>query len=156
MPLARCGQDRVSHISSWGRVFTAIRTNSYKFGVFPANPLSHTPFVTKGSHSERAALAWNNRGIALRKLGQNEAGIDSFDQALKKQPDLQQAWYNKACCYALQGNVDLALYNLQQAITLNPEDYRDMAKTDSDFDTIRSDQRFQALIDIKSGILGSG
>ncbi|NEQ87921.1 MAG: hypothetical protein F6K26_50510 [Moorea sp. SIO2I5] len=44
---------------------------------------------------------------------------------------------------------------MQQAITLNPEKYREMAKTDSYFDTIRSDQRFQALINVKSEILGS-
>ncbi|NEQ11035.1 MULTISPECIES: hypothetical protein [unclassified Moorena] len=44
---------------------------------------------------------------------------------------------------------------MQQAINLNPEEYREMAKTDSSFDTIRSDQRFQQLINIKSGILGN-
>jgi superkiller protein 3 len=57
-----------------------------------------------------------------------------------------QAWYNKACRYALQGNVDLAIANLQQAINLNPDKYREMAKTDSDFDSLREDGGFQALI----------
>ncbi|WP_442921540.1 TPR end-of-group domain-containing protein [Microcoleus sp. S36a_D3] len=35
---------------------------------------------------------------------------------------------------------------MQQAINLNPDKYREMAKTDSDFDSIRSHTRFQALI----------
>ncbi|WP_229414781.1 MULTISPECIES: tetratricopeptide repeat protein [Moorena] len=100
--------------------------------------------------------AWNNQGVALLDLGRLEAAIACYDQAVKIKPDFHQAWYNKACCYALQGNLDLALDNLKQAITLNPEDSREMAKTDSDFDTIRSDQRFQQLIDINSGILGVG
>jgi superkiller protein 3 len=46
----------------------------------------------------------------------------------------------------LQGNVDIAIENLQQAINLNPDKYREMAKTESDFDSIREDGRFQALI----------
>jgi tetratricopeptide (TPR) repeat protein len=61
-------------------------------------------------------------------------------------PDYPDAWYNKACCYALQGNIAQAIANLQQAIILNPDKYREMAKTDSDFDKIREDEQFQALI----------
>jgi tetratricopeptide (TPR) repeat protein len=60
------------------------------------------------------------------------------------------AFYNKACCYALQGDVEQALENLQQAINLSPDKYREMAKTDSDFDSLREDERFQALIQEES------
>ncbi|HBW87981.1 MAG TPA: prenyltransferase, partial [Cyanobacteria bacterium UBA11149] len=44
-------------------------------------------------------------------------------------PDDPNAFYNKACCYALQGNLELAIDNLQQAITISPDEYREMAKT---------------------------
>jgi tetratricopeptide (TPR) repeat protein len=90
--------------------------------------------------------AWNNRGIALGNLGRFEEAIAAYDQALKFKPDEPNNWYNKACAYALHGNIALAIENLQQAISLNPEEYREMAKTDSDFDNIRADERFQALI----------
>ena len=60
-------------------------------------------------------------------------------------PDKHQAWYNKACGYALQGNIEQAIENLQIAINLHPE-VREWAKTDSDFDAIREDERFQALL----------
>ncbi len=90
--------------------------------------------------------AWNNRGNALGNLGRNEEAIASYDQALKFKPDYHVAWYNKACYYALQGNIEQAVENLQQAINLNREKYREMAKTDSDFDSIWEDERFQALI----------
>ena len=90
--------------------------------------------------------AWYNRGIALRNLGRYEEAIAAYDQALKIKPDKQEAWYGKACNYALQGNVELAVENLQKAIHLSPDKYREMAKTDSDFDSIREDERFQALI----------
>jgi tetratricopeptide (TPR) repeat protein len=90
--------------------------------------------------------AWYNRGNALSDLGRIEEAIASYDQALKFQPDDTSAFYNKACCYALQGHVEQAIENLQQAINLSPDKYREMAKTDSDFDSIREDKRFEELI----------
>jgi tetratricopeptide (TPR) repeat protein len=93
--------------------------------------------------------AWYHLGITLNKLGRYEEAIASYDQALKFKPDYHQAWYNKACCYALQGNIEQILENLQQAINLNPDGYRHIAKTNSDFDSIREDERFQVLIQRK-------
>ncbi|MGL5081741.1 MAG: TPR end-of-group domain-containing protein [Microcoleaceae cyanobacterium] len=69
----------------------------------------------------------------------------SYDKALEFKPDAASAFYNKACCYGLQNNVELALENLEQAIKLDRK-YLEMAKTDSDFDRIREDERFQALV----------
>lgn len=89
--------------------------------------------------------AWNNRGVALMQLGQVEAAHESFDQAILLKPDSTRAHYNKACCYGLRKQVDLAIETLQHAISLDAE-CREWAQTDSDFDRIRSDDRFQALI----------
>ena len=74
------------------------------------------------------------------------AAIAAYDKALEIKPDDDATYYNKACCYALQSQIDQAIQNLQQAINLNPDEWREMAKTDSDFDSIRSHTRFQALI----------
>jgi Flp pilus assembly protein TadD len=90
--------------------------------------------------------AWNNRGIALGQIGRTEEAIAAFDQALAIKPDAPPVIYNKACIYALQQQIDLALQYLQQAIQLKSEYYREMARTDSDFDSIRDNARFQALI----------
>ena len=90
--------------------------------------------------------AWYGRGNALDELGRYEEAIDSYDRAIKLKPEDPSAFYNKACCYGLQGKVELALENLQHAIHLNPDEYRAMAKTDTDFDSIREDGRFQALV----------
>ena len=89
--------------------------------------------------------AWVRRGVVLTYLGRYEEALQSFDQALQIQPDFADAYYNKACWYGLQGTIDLAIETLRQAITLN-SDYQDMAKTDPDFDRIRNDDRFRALI----------
>ncbi len=90
--------------------------------------------------------AWNNRGIALGNLGRYEEAIASYDKAVEFKPDFHQAWYNIACLYALQQNLDVAITHLQKAIDLDAK-YRDMAKTDSDFDYIRNSDRFLALVE---------
>jgi tetratricopeptide (TPR) repeat protein len=90
--------------------------------------------------------AWYIQGMGFSALGRLEEAIASYDKALEIQPNDANTFYGKACCYALQGNVDLAIENLQQAINLNPDKYREIAKTESDFDSIREDNRFHALI----------
>ena len=71
--------------------------------------------------------------------------ISCFDKALEMQPRHSDAYYGKASCYALQRQTELAIATLKQAIALDPK-YREMAKTDADFDGVRSDDRFQALL----------
>lgn len=66
-------------------------------------------------------------------------------KALKIKPDDASGYFNKACAYALLENIDLAIENLTQAINLDSK-YLEMAKTDTDFDKIRSDSRFINLI----------
>jgi len=90
--------------------------------------------------------AWINRGIALTKLQRYTEGLKSYDTAIGIKLDMHQAYYNKACSYGLQGNVQLAIKNLNQAIKLAPGKYEKLAKTDSDFNKVRSDKRFQQLI----------
>ena len=88
---------------------------------------------------------WYFRGLLLSVLERCEEAIASCDHALKINPDYDSAIYIKACCYGLQGQVDYAIDTLKQAIDLDPK-YREMAETDADFDRVRSDDRFQALL----------
>jgi len=61
------------------------------------------------------------------------------------QPEYASAYYNKAVCYALQRQADLAVENLQTAIQLNPK-YKEEAATDIDFDEIGREPQFQKII----------
>ena len=89
--------------------------------------------------------AWYNRGIALSDLGRKVEAIASYDKALEIKPDDAGTYYNKACCDVLHNQIDLALEFLLKAIELDTK-LVEMAKTDSDFDSILDDPRFQALI----------
>lgn len=89
------------------------------------------------------APAWNNCGIAHMGLQQYEQAIAAYDQALNLEPNYAEAWYNKACCYALQKDAAMAVQALKQAIRLKPDRFRQLAQTDSDFDTIREQPAFQ-------------
>lgn len=80
-------------------------------------------------------------------LGQYEDAIASYNQALKIDPDNPSPWYNKACAYALSHHTDKALTCLQTAIQLSGTDeYIALAKTESDFDSLREHPSFQAII----------
>ena len=95
---------------------------------------------------------WFYRGQAFKALGQYSDAIDAFDRAGTLQPEQPKFFYHQATCYALQGNIDLALKNLQQAIILGSdsgfkfEDYRTQAQTEPAFTSLRDDPRFQQLV----------
>ena len=93
--------------------------------------------------------AWMAKGTVLRSLDRYGDAIACFAQAIEILPDDPSAWYNKACCHSLQNDLELAITNLTCAIELSPQKHRKMAKTDSDFDGIRQDPRFQSLMQRK-------
>jgi tetratricopeptide (TPR) repeat protein len=90
--------------------------------------------------------SWYHRGELLRKLGRNTEAVASYDQVLDSDPEDEYAWYNQACCYALLGNQESAIASLQAAIRLNPSEYLTLAQTDSDFDNLRANESFVALL----------
>ncbi|BAY24959.1 peptidase, M50 family protein [Calothrix sp. NIES-2100] len=90
--------------------------------------------------------AWNYKGISLMNLQQYEEALAIYEQAIIINPEDPYYWYNQACCYALQNNVILATEKLQQAIKLDPENIRQLVKTDHDFDGIREHELFQSLV----------
>jgi tetratricopeptide (TPR) repeat protein len=95
-------------------------------------------------------MALVNKGLVHRRLHEDEKegvkeGIEYFDQAILIAPNYPRAWYNKACYYALLGNSDEALRNLEEAINLAPLKAKQLAEEDSDFNLIKEDERFKKL-----------
>ena len=78
-----------------------------------------------------------------RFLGSRKTFLPSTDP---KKSWFLSGYYGKACCYALQGEIGQAIDNLQKAIDIAPSRCRREAKHNPDFDSIRDDERFRALI----------
>ena len=91
---------------------------------------------------------WYFKGNTLHNLQRYEDAIASYDKAIQIRADYPDAWYNKACCYAVQGNVSLAIETLQHAIDLDPERFKEYAKTDSCFKAIRENPLFKNLVEM--------
>jgi tetratricopeptide (TPR) repeat protein len=95
-------------------------------------------------------LMWYNRGVKLGEQGCYSEAIACYDAALEINPTFANAFYNKACCYALLGFGDLAVDSLARAINSAPHFYRELALADSDFLGMRKYERFAALIQSES------
>ena len=87
-----------------------------------------------------------NRSIILARAGQYTEALAWSDQAINQDPKHESSYYSKACCYALQGYIDQSIENLRKAIDIKPHHSRTEAKHNPDFDGIRDDERFQALV----------
>ena len=74
-----------------------------------------------------------------------EEALASFERVLTINPNSSSAYYNKACCYSLQHQPQLAVANLQRAITIDNK-LKEEAETDNSFDPIRSEPLFQDLL----------
>jgi tetratricopeptide (TPR) repeat protein len=83
----------------------------------------------------------------LANLGRREEAIDSYNKAIALNPNLANAFYNRACCHSLMGNLEMALEDLTIAFRLNPEHYRQLATTDSDLDPLRELTGFISLME---------
>jgi len=87
-----------------------------------------------------------NRGIILARAGRYTEALADCEQAIKQDPKHESGYYGKACCYALQGEIEQAIDNLQKAIDIAPRLSRREAKHNPDFESIRDDERFRALM----------
>ena len=85
------------------------------------------------------------QGNAYFSEGRYLEANQSYNAAVKIEPNFSEARYNNSRCYAVQYRVNLAIGNLQWAIDIEPN-YKEMAKADSAFDAIRSDAQFKKLI----------
>lgn len=91
------------------------------------------------------ANAHNNRGLTYAKMEDYPAALADYAKAIKLQPDDDSLVYSSACAYALQREVELSCTWLRRAIQMDLN-YLEMARTDTDFDSIRDEPEFQTLL----------
>ncbi len=83
-------------------------------------------------------------------LGQHHEAIRYLDLILQMDAKNANAYYNKACCYAQQEQLSLAIAQLKSAFLYDQNDLqndlKEQAKTDDSFTKIRHTQEFQQLV----------
>jgi tetratricopeptide (TPR) repeat protein len=89
--------------------------------------------------------AWESLGILLhQKFKDYKGAIGYYNKAIELKP-AASTFFNRACALSLLRENNSAIEDLQKAIKLDPK-FREQTKTDSDFDSIRNDDRFQQLL----------
>ncbi len=66
-------------------------------------------------------MAWNNKGVALRKTGKLNDALNCYNKALSIDSDLSRALLNKARVLKILKKFDLALFTYEDILELDPE-----------------------------------
>ena len=82
----------------------------------------------------------------MYELKNYAAAILIYQTIVEIEPKDALGWYDLACCYALQGNSEPAIANLKKAIELEPDRFKNQARTDADFSSLGEHQAFKQLI----------
>lgn len=90
--------------------------------------------------------AWHHLGYALHIQGQLDEALVAHMNATKSAQWAGIGFYNAACVHALQGRPDDAIHCLEQGVSAGFGD-RAQIEGDSDFDSIRKDERFKKLLE---------
>ena len=86
-----------------------------------------------------------NYGVFLHNRGEFEEALKSLRQAAEIHPKNENVLYCLAATAARAGDTDSALKALRAAISVSPET-RGQARRDPDFDVLREDDAFNALV----------
>ena len=104
------------------------------------DPLSRAAQVSPNDIHIWLALGW-----CYKRTGRIDLAIESLEEALAVEPDDALVNYNLACYWSVAGNKRQVLKYLSRSFDLK-EHYRTLVATEPDFDAIRSDPSFQALV----------
>ncbi|MDQ3062258.1 MAG: tetratricopeptide repeat protein, partial [Acidobacteriota bacterium] len=90
--------------------------------------------------------AYYNLGLLLANDPNRWAEAEEkYNRAIEINPNLGDAYYNLACLNSLRHKNEKAFEYLKIAVEMD-SNKKSLAKTDSDFDWIRDDERFAEII----------
>jgi tetratricopeptide (TPR) repeat protein len=87
------------------------------------------------------------QGWCHKRIGRLDLAVRDLETALRAHPDDALLHYNLACYQSLARNKRRALRHLSRALVLDAS-YRSLIDGEADFDPLRSDADFQALLGI--------
>ena len=84
-------------------------------------------------------------GFLLGEQGRHKEVEKIYHDILEFNQDDAGIYFNLACLYGLQLKISESIKYLKRAIDKDPK-YKEMARTDNDFDLIRDTPKFQELL----------
>jgi tetratricopeptide (TPR) repeat protein len=99
--------------------------------------------VRENPHS---MAGWLGFGWCLKRLGQLAEAIDALTDGLNYCENEPALAYNLSCYHSLAGNIQAAIKYLNKAIA-SDDRFRSLTSCERDFDSIRNDPRFVAVVD---------
>ena len=139
----------------------AIRPEDYQATTFLASAYTAQGRIGEASKASRRAItaiekwldinpddarALNIGATIWSNLGETEHALEWAKRSLDIDPEDPQLLYNVACVYAIEGKKEDALRCLEEAIDKG-YGHREWIEHDSDLNSLRSDSRFNALLD---------
>ena len=97
------------------------------------------------ANTPQSVTSWLGFGWCLKRLGQLQEAITALAQGIDICGDDPILAYNLSCYHSLAGNVPAAIEYLTKAI-ISDDRFRSLTSCESDFDPIRNDPRFVAVI----------
>jgi tetratricopeptide (TPR) repeat protein len=97
------------------------------------------------ANTPQSMTSWLGFGWCLKSLGKLQEAITVLTQGIDICGDDPILAYNLSCYHSLAGNVPAAIESLTKAIT-SDDRFRSLTSGESDFDPIRDDPRFVAVI----------
>ena len=107
-------------------------------------PLTRAAEIEPNNVHVLFALGW-----CYKRTGQIDLAINSLEQVLVSKPAEPLVHYNLACYWSLAGDKSRALEFLAQALDIDPQ-FRELVDDEPDFDTMRQDPLFAALVQTPS------
>lgn len=98
-----------------------------------------------GNNESRDGQYWFSRGYELHQSDRYQQAIEAFAHSIDLNYRQATAMYNIACGFALLNDKENALVWLKHSLSLG-FDRADLLRSDSDLDPLRSDLRFQQII----------
>jgi tetratricopeptide (TPR) repeat protein/Zn-dependent protease len=89
----------------------------------------------------------HGKGALLHELKDYPMAIEIYQKLVEIEPENPLFWYDLACCYALNHDLELALTALQRSIKLAPAEFKQHAQTDPDFAPLHQNEVFKQLIE---------
>ena len=113
------------------RAAAYIKLGKYKHGLEDANEaverITASPFNERFKFSF-LAVAYSNRGVAYKELGNIESAINNLSKAIELNPKLARPYYHRGLIYEKLGDKELAINDLVQAAKLGDKDTQTLLK----------------------------